>query len=296
MLFSPKKAKTRSQWLMTVKAFAPAKINLTLHVVGQRSDGYHLLDSLVVFVDVGDRIIAEKADEFSMSVDGPAANGVPRDEGNLVLRAARLFGEDKSTSLMLTKLLPPSSGIGGGSSDAAATIRAISELHDVPEPDGDIVLRLGSDVPVCLAARPARMQGVGGTLSAITMPALFMVLVNPGVSLTTPKVFSALLRKSNPPMPTVLPAWSNTNEFTQWLAIQRNDLEEPAGSLLPEIHDVLGAIRATANCQLSRMSGSGATCFGLYDNVAAARAAACEIQENHPSWWVEPAGLWNPTS
>lgn len=281
---------------MTAKAFAPAKINLTLHVVGQRTDGYHLLDSLVVFADVGDWIAAEPADKYSLSVDGPMASDVPFDDENLALRAARLLGKDYPTSLRLTKALPTSSGVGGGSSDAAAAIRAMSELHNVPHPDGNLILGLGSDVPVCISATPARMQGIGDRLSATTVPPLFIVLVNPGVSLSTPKVFSALGCRNNLPMTAVLPTSSNTDEFVRWLATQRNDLEEPAIRLLPEIHDVLGVIRATSNCQLSRMSGSGATCFGLYQSADTARLAARKIQEKHSNWWVEPAGLWNPVS
>ncbi len=278
------------------KAFAPAKINLTLLVVGQRSDGYHLLDSLVVFVDVGDWIVAEKADAFSLSVDGPRAKGIPLDKENLALQAALLFGTECPTSLKLTKVLPSSAGIGGGSSDAAATVRAMSELHKVPHPNIDLIFSLGSDVPVCVAATPARMQGTGDALSAVSVPPLFMVLVNPGMSLSTPQVFSALRRKRNPPMPTVMPAWLNTDELTGWLATQRNDLEGPAISVVPEICDVLGVIEATTNCRLSRMSGSGATCFGLYESEEAARLAAQDIQEKHADWWVVPAGLWNPLS
>jgi 4-diphosphocytidyl-2-C-methyl-D-erythritol kinase len=277
---------------MTVEAFAPAKINLTLHVTGQRADGYHLLDSLVVFADVGDRITARQASEYSLTVDGPNAAGVPPGADNLVFRAAKLFGKEYPTELQLTKILPSASGIGGGSSDAAAAIRAMFALHKQTSPDQSVLLSLGSDVPVCGLAKPVRMSGIGESLSSFAPPAVHMILVNSGVTLATPDVFSALESKINPTMPSSLPDWSDATDFCSWLVTQRNDLEAPAISLAPEIQQVLHAIAATNNCLLSRMSGSGATCFGLYRDAAAARTAMSKVQGKFPDWWVVSADLW----
>lgn len=277
---------------MTVEAFAPAKINLTLHVTGQRKDGYHLLDSLVVFVDVGDQVNVRVADTTSLRIDGPMADGVPMGVDNLVLRAAGLFKDSPEAAIRLTKNLPAASGIGGGSSDAAAALRIFTELTGGLVPDRDAVLRLGSDVPVCLIARPVRMRGIGDEIAPFAVPQLYVLLVNPGLSLTTPQVFSALTNKNNPPMPFELPNWAGAKEMCNWLALQRNDLQAPAVCLAPEIQNVLSEISKTTGCHLSRMSGSGATCFGLYDSADLAADAAHIVQEKYPAWWVKPASLW----
>lgn len=272
---------------MKVEAFAPAKINLTLHVTGLRADGYHLLDSLVVFADIGDMIHARRARDYSLSVDGPYSSGIPTDDSNLVVAAAKLFGPDCPSELHLVKNLPAASGIGGGSSDAAATLRAMSDLWGRPLPKGGAVLALGADVPVCQVAGSVRMRGVGEKLTPISTPKLHMVLVNPGVSMPTPKVFSALTSKDNAPMPAEMPSWSNGAEFCIWLARQRNDLQAAAVSLLPAIADVIAAFSDTSGCLLARMSGSGATCFGLYSDAADAVSAQDALRSKHPHWWVQ---------
>jgi len=277
---------------MTVEAFAPAKINLTLHVTGQRSDGYHFLDSLVVFVDVGDLVSGRIADATSLVVDGPMAAGVPTGADNLVLRAAGLFEGGPNVALSLTKILPAASGIGGGSSDAAATLRVMIELVGEVVPDRNVVLTLGSDMPVCLMAQPVRMRGVGDALTPVAVPPLYVLLVNPSLSMATPQVFSALGNKDNPPMPSELPNWADAKEMCDWLALQRNDLQVPAVRLAPDIQRILDEISQTTGCLLSRMSGSGATCFGLYDSVDLAAEAARMVQGKFPAWWVKPAGLW----
>jgi len=273
------------------EAFAPAKINLTLHVTGQREDGFHLLDSLVVFADVGDRIRLRPAEETMLSVTGPKAAGVPVDARNLVTQAVMLMGA--RADIYLEKQLPPASGIGGGSSDAAATLRALSQAVDQPLPPPQGFAILGADVPVCVLARPTRMRGIGGQLDALPdLPPLYMVLVNPGVAVSTPKVFAALSCKENAPMPADLPEFSDAAEFARWLVTQRNDLELPARAITPAIGVVLSRISQTAGCLLSRMSGSGATCFGLYASKVEADFARDAIAELHPDWWVKSASTW----
>lgn len=264
--------------------FAPAKINLTLHVTGQRGDGYHLLDSLVAFADVGDHLQVEPAPEMRLSVTGPRAEGVPGDARNLCWRAAEWFG--RPAAITLEKHLPAAAGIGGGSSNAAAVLRALSALTGRPLPEQGTEA-LGADVPVCLAARAARMSGIGEQVQAVALPDLHAVLVNPGVGVATPAVFKALEKKDNPPM-SALPEAADWNA---WLAAQRNDLQAPAIAVQPVIAEVLAALAATKGARLARMSGSGATCFALYDSRAEAQAAAEDLRRAQPRWWIAPCTL-----
>lgn len=267
---------------------APAKINLTLHVTGQRPDGYHLLDSLVAFADVGDDVSARPASHTRLRVTGPMAAGVPEDARNSVLRAAALIGVE--AEITLDKHLPAAAGIGGGSSDAAATLRALARISGCAVPED--VLSLGADVPVCLLARGARMRGIGDDVAPVEgMPALDAVLVNPRVPVATPAVFSRLERRENAGLPAVLPRWRDGTELARWLGAQRNDLEAPAQALCPEIGAVLAALRAGGGCTLARMSGSGATCFGLCPDTAAARIEAARIAAERPDWWVAATRL-----
>lgn len=269
-----------------LRAFAPAKINLALHVVGQRADGYHLLDSIVVFAGVGDWVTAAPAERLSLTVTGPQGAGLSGND-NLVLRAARCLGLD--AALALEKHLPVASGIGGGSADAAATLRVLSAMSGVALPNAAAVLALGADVPVCLAGVPVRMQGVGEVLTALpALPECYVVLVNPGVGVATPAVFKALPRKDNPAM-SAMPACGSALELAAWLAGQRNDLEAPAIGLAPVIADVKAALEARPGCLLARMSGSGATCFGLFASEDLAKAAAEALREDAPAWWVAAA-------
>ncbi|TCP44479.1 4-(cytidine 5'-diphospho)-2-C-methyl-D-erythritol kinase [Rhodovulum marinum] len=279
---------------MTVEAFAPAKINLTLHVTGQRADGYHLLDSLVIFVDAGDRLRLSPADDLTLRVTGPRAEGVPCDGRNLVLKAAMLFGCERGAAITLDKHLPAAAGIGGGSSDAAAALRGLAELWNLPLPDPAAVLSLGADVPVCLRPRALRMQGVGETITeGPRLPErMGLLLVNPGVEVSTPAVFKALTCKTNAPMPHP-PGWSSAAVMAHWLAEQRNDLETPARRQAPVIREVLDVIAATEGCLLSRMSGSGATCFGIYDSRDEAEDAARLIAAGAPQWWVQAASPYS---
>lgn len=273
---------------MAIEAFAPAKVNLTLHVTGQRADGYHLLESLVVFVGVGDRISVADAEGMSLAVTGPRSAGVPTGPENLVLKAASLLG-GAGAQIVLDKHLPAAAGIGGGSSDAAATLRALSQLWGVDLP-ADNGLSLGADVPVCLRAAPCLMSGVGEVLADVpALPPLWMVLVNPGVEVPTPAVFRGLSRKDNPPMEP-MPAGLDAKAFAAWLATQRNDLEPPARAVAPVISEVLDVI-AGEGALIARMSGSGATCFGLYADADSAAHAAAQIKEKAPAWWVDHGAL-----
>lgn len=266
---------------------APAKVNLTLHVTGQRADGYHLLDSLVVFAGVGDGVTV--APGAGLTVTGPFGDQVPTGDDNLVLRAAALMG---GAAVTLDKRLPVASGVGGGSSDAAAVLRALARLGRVL-PDPAAVLRLGADVPVCLTApAPMRMAGIGEVLTpAPPLPPAHLVLVNPGVPVPTAAVFRALARRDNAPMPATLPACRDAAELAAFLHGCRNDLEPPARQVAPIIDRVLADLAATPGCLLARMSGSGATCFGLYASAKDAHDARAQIAAAHPDWWTAAAPM-----
>lgn len=275
---------------MAETEFAPAKINLCLHVTGRRADGYHLLDSLVVFAGVGDQVSGTLADPPSLSVEGPKAAGLTGEGDNLVLRAARAMGV--SARIVLEKHLPVSSGIGGGSADAAATLRLLARLSGRALPEAAAVLALGADVPVCLAGRPARMTGIGEGLAPLPpLPQAWLVLANPGVALSTPAIFRALARADNAPLPRDLPRLRSAADLAAFMMMQRNDLEPPALALEPVIGRVKAALSAQAGCLMARMSGSGATCFGLFADPLAAHAAARAIRAAEPGWWVADAPL-----
>lgn len=260
---------------MTNKGRAPAKINLTLHVTGRRVDGYHLLDSLVAFADLGDTLTLSDAPEMSLSVTGPFATGVPSDNRNLVWRAAELAGW--TGHIDLDKRLPHAAGIGSGSSDAACVLRLLSA-----QVDG---LSLGADVPVCQLASGARMRGIGELVEPLSLPDLPALLVNPGVGVPTGAVFADLATADNAPMPDTIPEFTDVSSAAAWLADQRNDLETPAYRHARVLEELLTDLRCTGHVLLARMSGSGATCFALYPTMKAAHFAAYEIGAAHPDWW-----------
>jgi 4-diphosphocytidyl-2-C-methyl-D-erythritol kinase len=271
---------------------APAKINLCLHVTGQRADGYHLLDSLVVFCGSGDRVSVSPAPGLQLTITGPQAAALPVDADNLVLRAARAMGPD-GAAITLEKHLPVASGIGGGSADAAATLRALARLRAMPLPAAARVLELGADVPVCLAGQPARMSGVGEVVQPLAhpLPEAWLVLANPGVAVPTPAVFRALARRDNPALPREMPHLRTVADLATFLLLQRNDLEAAAIGLAPLIAAVKSALGARPGCLMARMSGSGATCFGLFADPLAATAAAHGLRAAHPGWWVDAAPI-----
>ena len=294
--------------MTTVRVFAPAKINLTLHVTGRRPDGYHLLDSLVTFADVGDELLVSPGrGGLTLTVRGPEAAGVPADATNLALRAAAILAQGRGAAVDLVKNLPAASGIGGGSADAAAALRAMMALNGIGrtalETQGaDLgaraaeILALGADVPMCLFPRPLRARGIGERVDAVALPAVAAVLVNPRLPVPTPEVFRALDRRDNAPMPERMPSFADAGALAHWLGGQRNDLEDAAIRVQPVIATVLASIGATGGCLLARMSGSGATCFGLYAEPAAAVRAAARIRSERPGWWVAETMLGDQTA
>ncbi|MGE5503663.1 MAG: 4-(cytidine 5'-diphospho)-2-C-methyl-D-erythritol kinase [Actinomycetota bacterium] len=283
----------------TVVVEAPAKVNLFLHVVGKREDGYHLLDSLVCFAGVGDTLEMSDACGLSLTVDGPTAGLLPPGEDNIVLRVARRLaertGRAANAAIRLTKRLPVAAGIGGGSADAAAVLKGLDRLWNTALPEDEmraLALSIGADVPVCVRGRATHMAGVGEVLSDTpALPPAWLVLVNPMVPLSTPAVFKARAAGFSDPAP-LAEAPADARALAQALELRRNDLTDPAMALAPVVGEVLDAIaRSPGPCLLARMSGSGATCFGLYADEAAARAASTAIAKAHPAWWTAAAPL-----
>ena len=281
---------------------APAKINLTLHVLGRRADGYHELESLVAFAGVGDTLSLSPGHPLSLRVDGPTA-GLSGDVAqNLVLRAARNLAERlpglRLGAFQLDKRLPVAAGIGGGSADAAAALRLLARVNDLPDDHAavlDAARATGADVPVCLAARARMMTGIGERLGPVlNLPPLEAVLVNPAVPLETAKVFATLglspgqTRAANQ-HPAIGPR--TAGELLPLLRDARNDLEAAARRLAPVIDEALALLRDAPGCRLQRMSGSGPTVFAVFDDAAAAAAAARLVQRTRPAWWVEATTL-----
>ena len=289
-----------------MEAFAPAKVNLYLHVGLLRADGYHPLSSLMVFADVGDRLWAERADGLSLDVKGPMAGHAPPGEDNLVLRAARALAEaasapDLGLSLVLDKALPAAAGLGGGSSDAAATLRLVRDCLGLRLEDAaleSIAATLGSDIPACVAGRPVIAEGRGEKLRpAPDLCALPAVLVRPPADSATGPVYRAF--DADPAgasqAPADLPARISTpEEAAAVFARCRNDLEAPAVKLQPAIGAALEALRAQPETLLGRMSGSGSACFSLCADPASAARLAERLQGGHPGWWVKACRLGGP--
>jgi len=267
-----------------VRVFAPAKINLFLHAGDKRADGYHALQSLVVFTDVGDALTLDHDAALTLTIEGPFAQGLAGEADNLILKAARALS--KTARMTLTKNLPVASGIGGGSADAAAALRGLAKLHGMDTAGlQETAAMLGSDVPVCVASRSAWMEGRGEVVTPVPAPRLAMVLVNPGVAVPTAGVFRALESRRGTGM--ALPAGFDSGQgLLDFLKRMSNDLEAPARAIQPVIGEVLQALSGAG---LARMSGSGATCFGVFDDDAQAVAAARDIARAHPAWWVQSA-------
>jgi 4-diphosphocytidyl-2-C-methyl-D-erythritol kinase len=291
--------------------FAPAKINLTLRIRQRRPDGYHDLESLVVFADIGDRLRLTPGDTLSLAVDGDTARDAGIIPDNLVLKAARALASQvaglRVGHFQLTKSLPVAAGLGGGSSDAAAALRLLGQANQDKKLSADAGMmsaarQTGADVPVCLDPKPRIMRGIGDLLSApLHLPKLPAILVNPRVAVPTAAVFAARAgmatpqRQDDPAIALVEGATSearmpDSGEFIDALRRSDNDLQAPAISLHPVVADVLDALRALPGCRLARMSGSGATCFGLFD-MARVDAAARELAVRHPGWWIAPTNL-----
>jgi 4-diphosphocytidyl-2-C-methyl-D-erythritol kinase len=277
---------------------APAKVNLYLHVTGRRDDGYHRLDSLIAFAGVADTIEVRPADRLTLTVDGPFAAGVPAGTDNLVVKAATALAEAAGlltgSHIRLCKRLPVAAGIGGGSADAAAVLTALSDLWQITlakQDLADLALALGADVPVCLAARPAFVGGIGEDIAAAPpLPPCWLILAHPGIALPTPTVFKrrdgpfgAEARFDAPP--------TDPWDLARLLARRRNDLTDAAIALEPAVGTVLAELDRLPDTLLARMSGSGATCFALFATREPAETGAQILREEHPGWWVEAAEL-----
>jgi 4-diphosphocytidyl-2-C-methyl-D-erythritol kinase len=281
---------------------APAKVNLTLRVLGRRADGYHELESLVAFAEVGDRLSFVPGGELALTVRGPNAAQAGDGADNLVLKAAQALTARVAGiglgAFDLDKRLPVAAGLGGGSADAAAALRLLARANNIPADDGrlsDAARVTGADVPVCFDPRPRLMRGIGEILSApLKLPALPVVLASPGVALPTKSVFAGWSR-GGPQALTLdvasLAKITSREEYLQLLATQANDLESAAIAVEPVIAEVLVALRALAGGCLARMSGSGATCFALFSSAAAAIEAAKTLSDKYPQWWVRPSAL-----
>lgn len=277
---------------------APAKINLALHVTGQRQNGYHTLDSLVAFADFGDIVTVEKADADRFSMSGPFSSTLGHSDDNLVLKARALLQDkvqkadvDEHYAVALEKNLPVASGIGGGSADAAATLRALNKIWTLGFGVAELQClsqSLGADLPMCVLSRAARISGIGDVVVPLpSFPSVPAVLVNPMVEVSTPAIFNGLKTKSNTPMPD-LPAQDFTlYALIDYLLACRNDLEPPARHVALEINHVLTALQSHTNCLLARMSGSGATCFALFESDDHANSAEENLLDLRPDWWVK---------
>lgn len=287
--------------MAAVSGLAPAKVNLFLHVGPLEADGYHPLASLVVFADVGDRLAVERAERLSLAVTGPFAHALEGEGDNLVLRAVRALGAAAGISepglcITLDKQLPVAAGLGGGSSDAGAALKLARDALGLPLDDGalaEIAAGIGADGPMCLYARAAWAEGRGDVLTFETgLPPLPALLVNPGVPSSTGAVYRAFddgaPGAADRPGP---PSDWDLASVIDWLAVQRNDLQAPAVSLAPAIGEALAATADLPGARLTRMSGSGATVFALFDTTAAAGAACEALSARHPDWWVRPTVL-----
>jgi 4-diphosphocytidyl-2-C-methyl-D-erythritol kinase len=284
-----------------------AKVNLTLRVIGRRVDGYHELESVVAFADCADRLSLVPGSELDLTTTGPLAGFCGDAADNLVLKAARLLAERvpnlKTGHFTLEKVLPVAAGIGGGSADAAAALRLLARLNEIDLGDKrlvEVALLAGADVPVCLASKACDMTGVGETLLPLNPPRMPCVMVNPRVPVATKDVFAALGLRHGELLVGATDvlrgtAWpedgASLEDWVEVLAAGSNDLEAPAARIQPVIGEVLAALNATDGAWLARMSGSGATCFAIYENTAEAARAAQKIERDHPGWWVHAGVL-----
>ena len=269
---------------------ASAKVNLCLQIVGQKSNGFHLLDSIVGFTEFGDHLSFKKSDKLELTVKGAFSDQIPVDRSNLILKAAELVRTlnniKTGAHIILTKNLPPSAGLGGGSSDAAATIRGLSRLWGVDYPKINDLMKIGSDLPVCINQKTQHMKGFGEVLEEInTFPKLPILLVNPLIEISTKTVFRMLKNKKNLPLSKYEMLFQAKKDWINWLLLQRNDLIEPAVTAEPVISEVLRLISKQISVEKVSMSGSGATCFGIFENKHDCDLAMKRVRLERPDWW-----------
>ncbi len=281
--------------------FAPAKINLALHVTDRLDNEMHLLDSLVAFANIGDNIDAKTAKQDGLKIIGAYAPQLAKDNNNLILRALELFRKKFPLALPsglefeLKKNLPIAAGIGGGSSDAGASLRLLVKISKQTIDKKDlhqIALKLGADVPVCLLGKTCLMQGIGEKITPTApLPETYVVLINPLLSVATNKVFSQLKMINNEPLPTIKKPFANVQQLANWLEETRNDLLSPALEIAPIIKEITASLSTTRGCYFARMSGSGATVFALYDKKSHVENATRKLQKKWPKFWIESGRL-----
>ena len=281
---------------MKLNLFASAKVNLALHIIGRRSDGYHILDSLVVFPNISDELTFENSKSTSLEICGPYMDGlINQKQTNIILSTVDKLSQaqqitNQGIAIQLTKNLPISSGIGGGSSNAAATLLALNQIWQCNLGNKEltrIAILIGADVAVCLTKKPSRIQGIGDKITKLSnFPSGAIVLANPNIPVSTPKVFANLNNFENSNLPKIPDNFSNFTNLVNWLSETQNDLEPTAIYLEPTIETVKTELQNLKNCEFARMSGSGATCFGLFRNFEDAKHASKTLKEKFPNWWV----------
>jgi 4-diphosphocytidyl-2-C-methyl-D-erythritol kinase len=282
-----------------VVVHAPAKINLCLHVGTRRADGYHDLESLVAFTEFGDELLIERDGALSLTIEGPFSEGLANAHDNLITKAARLLAtrtdRRAGARITLTKRIPLASGVGGGSADAAAALRGLVRLWNLPASPGelhDIAVAIGSDVPVCLDSAPAWMAGRGERVHSLPpLPDMSMVLVNPKVEVSTAAVFRELKQRQGTGLSPPSVPFADLSGLIRYLKSTTNDLEPPAKEIAPVIGEVIKEIGRLPAVSIARMSGSGATCFGIVENAESARQCAQILRSRHPDWWVTATPL-----
>lgn len=277
---------------------AKAKINLALHVLGRETNGYHALDTIVVFAEHGDALSLANGKPTSLKIEGPFGSQVPPDGSNLAIRAfdalRQAIGRPDlgAGELLLFKDLPVAAGLGGGSSDAAAAMILLDQMERLDLTDGmlfEAAGTLGADVPMCLVGRALRARGNGAVVEPLRrLPELNLLLVNPGVAVSTADVFAALENRENPPIAAHVDGFESLDDLLAFLTSSRNDLEATTVALQPEVGQALDVLNGVEDCLFARMSGSGGTCFGIFPSRLAARHAAMRLRRAYPSWWIIP--------
>lgn len=278
---------------LLMKGTAHAKLNLTLHVTGKLPNGYHELDSLVVFTEFGDNLALEPANEFLLVTNGPFSKALPPVSENIILSALRQFeGKGTSVKVFLEKSIPVSAGLGGGSTNASEALRLAANYLGYPLTfDSQQLVAIGSDLPVCLVGKPSIVKGLGENLTILDRFFKFPVLlVNPNKPVSTREVYRQLTKVDNPPL-TPFPDKGNQQDVIAWLKEQRNDLESTAILLCPEIKSILSKLREQEGCLLARMSGSGGTCFGIFQTMEQVTKAEGKIKHHQPEWWIQPTRI-----